>query len=443
MLDQNWLTNPVNDEFRVLLLEVHHSQGIVRLATLPYMDETGNPYDDWLTESPVLDESLYSHTAVGDFQAVNTLNPEQWGSYYWAGYPCLWFWGDIRWQRSQFVQVAAAVNDDVRRDDVVFDFDVVDRGFLLEKPVRTDDEPLTFGYARNITPTQVNYEHQVYQVHDGLVDQIPMIRDNGVPVSASFALDSGKYTLDALPVGTHTTDVMEANDTAPEILQALATRAGFEVADNYGLATWQQQAKMGFAVNQESYADLLDQLATAIGAYWRLDGLGRIELVSDQVIPLDMVLTDDDLLDLQPDRAQRPPKRIELHYDPNPNVLSDDVLSGPVSAGVVSEAERIWLSNTDTTLKRELQVMVGDFDDTLSYHSFIRDPEDAELLLDLLEGRSLELRRVYRGQMRAVAYGLRIGDRVRLDCTEVSGVALIVGMTRGIDGDLTDVEFEL
>ncbi len=443
MLDQNWLMNPVNDECRVLLLEVHHSQGIVRLATLPYMDEHGNPYDDWLTEAPVLDESLYSHAAVGDFQAINTLNPEQWASYHWAGYPCLWFWGDIRWPRSQFVQVAAAVNEDVRRDDVTFDFDIVDRGFLLEKTVRTTDDPVTFGYARNITPKQVDYARQVYQIHDGPVDQIPVIRDNGVPVSATFALESGQYTLNAKPVGTHTVDVMEVNDTAPEIVQALANRAGFEVVDSFGLATWQQQAKLGFAVKQESYAECLNRVATAIGAYWRLDGLGRIELVSDQVMPLDTTLTDDDLIDLQPGQAKRPPQRIELHYDPNPQTLSVDVLSGPVEAGVVSAAERQWLSSSSTILRRELRVMTGDFDETLVYHSHTRDAEDAELLLDLLEGRCLEVRRTYRGQIRPVAYGLRVGDRIRLNCTEIKGVALITRLTRRINGELSDVELEL
>ncbi|MEZ5537653.1 MAG: hypothetical protein R3F02_18795 [Thiolinea sp.] len=41
--------------------------------------------------------------------------------------------------------------------------------------------------------------------------------------------------------------------------------------------------------------------------------------------------------------------------------------------------------------------------------------------------------------MRAVAFGLRVGDRVTVDYPGVRGVALVTRLTWGYDGDLSEV----
>ncbi|MEZ5537652.1 MAG: hypothetical protein R3F02_18785 [Thiolinea sp.] len=393
---RDWLIDPVNNEHRVLLIEADHATGTVNMATLPYCSETGVPYDAWLPDMPVLDSTLFDHVAAGSFTAINNLNPDVWQSYNFTGQECRWLLGDLRWNRGQFQPVTTAILGDVSRDEFTFGFDLVDKGFLLEKEIQlntsgTEDKqvtiPITLGSVFNVQPVLIDYGQQIYQIHDGLVEALT-VRDNGVPVQFTPMLAIGQFKLKNRPVGTVTCDVQQANDSVLSMAQFIADKAGMGQVQQYGLAAWQRIAKLGIQIrNTISYARILDELAAAVGGWWRLDGLGRIEFVSDQQAALDLTLTEDDIIDLTPGSEQRPYNRIKLHYAPNATVLDEAVLEGPLEAGVISRTMHQRLINEGSTLEQPTQAITGLFEATLEQSTLIADADDTAQLMALLKQR--------------------------------------------------------
>lgn len=443
-----WLTNPLFDANRTVLIEAEHSNGTVYLSTLPYLSESGIAYDAWLLEEPVFEEALDAHAGVGDFIVINHSNPDDWQGWAWVGCECRFYFGDVAWPRAAFEPIARTLIEDVRRDGLRFVFDVVDRGTLLEKPIaqldidvrgESKEIPLCFGSLFNVTPVLIDYAEQVYQVHDGAVLSV-LPRDNGIPVDCTALLSAGKLKLLNSPVGTLSCEVQQPDKTLLSVLQVVASRAGFEVA-HYGTQSWQRLAIVGLYVTGEpSFASLLDELAASVGCWWRLDALGRIELISDQAEPLAITITDDDVLDLQPAALERPVNKITLNYAPNHVVLDQDVLTGAVEVGVLTQAESNRLTQAHSTQTRVTYASTGVFESTLEQNSVAVETSTAAAVLDLLHIRKGKPHRRWTGQMRSVAWGLRVGDRVYVDCEDAHGVGLITRMARARSNGLTDVE---
>lgn len=443
-----WLTNPLFDANRTVLIEAEHSNGTVYLSTLPYLSETGIAYDAWLLEEPVFEEALEAHAGVGDFVVINHSNPDDWQVWAWVGCECRFYFGDVAWPRAAFAPIARTLIEDVRRDGLRFVFDVVDRGALLEKPIaqldidvrgESKEIPLCFGALFNVAPVLIDYAEQVYQVHDAAVLSV-LPRDNGIPVDYTALLPAGKLKLLNSPVGTLSCEVQQPDKTLLSVLRVVAARAGFEVA-HYGTQSWQRLAIVGLYVTGEpSFASLLDELVESVGCWWRLDALGRIELLSDQADPLNITITDDDVLDLQPAALERPVNKITLNYAPNHVVLDQDVLAGAVEVGVLTQIQANRLTQANSTLIRPTLASTGAFEASLEQASVAVEASTASALLDLLQERKGKPHRLWTGQMRSVAWGLRVGDRVQVDCEDVRGVGLIKRMARARSGGLTDVE---
>lgn len=70
--------------------------------------------------------------------------------------------------------------------------------------------PIAIGEVHNITPLLVDPATHTYQVHNGAVERIVEVRDNGVPVSTTNALSTGKFSLVASPAGAITASVQGA-----------------------------------------------------------------------------------------------------------------------------------------------------------------------------------------------------------------------------------------
>jgi hypothetical protein len=322
---------------------------------------------------------------------------------------------------------------------------------LLEKPIpqldidvrgELKEIPLCFGALFNVAPVLIDYAEQVYQVHDGAVLSVQP-RDNGIPVDCTPLLSAGKFKLANSPVGTLSCEVQQSDKTLLSVLQVIANRAGFEVV-HFGTQSWQRLAVVGLYVTGEpSFASLLDELVASVGCWWRLDALGRIELISDQAEPLDITITDDDVLDLQPAALERPVNKLTLNFAPNHVVLDQDVLAGAVEVGVLTQAQATRLTQAHNTLTRASFASTGAFESSLEHASIAVEASVAEALLALLTQRKGSAHRRWTGQMRSVAWGLRVGDRVSVDCEDVRGVGLITRMARARSSGLTDVELLL
>jgi hypothetical protein len=158
--------------------------------------------------------------SYGDIELFN-VNGERdgWLSDIWRNRSIKVFMGDVRWTRSQFVMIFNGIVFDVdtrSRDRI--NLKLTDKLQRLNNPVtekklggtsQSKDTliPLCFGECFNVAPLLTDTATLEYQVHDGAIERIIEVRDNGVPVSFTETVATGKFKLNQNPVGTITCSV--------------------------------------------------------------------------------------------------------------------------------------------------------------------------------------------------------------------------------------------
>lgn len=132
------------------------------------------------------------------------------------------FIGDVRWDRTDFRQIFDGVVAGIQtKNRTRINLRVSDKLQRLNGPVSetklggaTSNAdrllPLCFGECHNIEPLLVDPSVNEYQVHDGAIEQIIEVRDNGVPVAFTPYLTTGKFRLSAQPSGQITASVQGA-----------------------------------------------------------------------------------------------------------------------------------------------------------------------------------------------------------------------------------------
>lgn len=96
--------------------------------------------------------------------------------------------------------------------------------------------PLTFGECFNVSPLLTNPGQHEYQFNAGPAEALIEVRDNGAPISSTATLASGKFKLNASPIGNITCDVQGAKAGRLAGGAWLHTLAGIirELATQYG-----------------------------------------------------------------------------------------------------------------------------------------------------------------------------------------------------------------
>lgn len=173
------------------------------------------------TRSMSLDGS--ASLSYGDIELSNSDGlMDSWVDDYWANRPFSIYLGDASWPRSDFRKVFSGITTgiDMRKRDRV-NITISDVLQRLNNPVtetklggsstRADTLlPLCFGECHNISPVLVDSAVNEYMVHNGPIENIIEVRDNGVPVSFTQFPATGKFRLAAAPAGTITASVQGA-----------------------------------------------------------------------------------------------------------------------------------------------------------------------------------------------------------------------------------------
>lgn len=162
--------------------------------------------------------------SFGDI-SISNVNGEldSWLGYIWANKPISIYIGDVTFSRSDFTLIHSGYVQDVSsRDKNTLNINLRDVLQKVNTPVTsktlggtqpnsTSLIPLVFGEVYNITPVVVDSVNLVYQVHDGQIERIIEVRDNGVPLTENVGytvdLSNGKFTLLNSPAGTITCSV--------------------------------------------------------------------------------------------------------------------------------------------------------------------------------------------------------------------------------------------
>lgn len=170
------------------------------------------------TESVSLDGTF--SLSYGDVELCNTLGDlDTWLNDYWTNRRIKIFIGDKTWIRDDFYQIFDGIvtGVDTRKRDTI-NLKLSDKLQRLNNPV-TETKlagstanadkliPLCFGECHNVEPLLVDPATHEYQVHNGAIEDIIEVRDNGVPVSVTKFLTTGKFRLASTPAGVITASV--------------------------------------------------------------------------------------------------------------------------------------------------------------------------------------------------------------------------------------------
>jgi hypothetical protein len=259
-----WLNDPT--AIRVVLVEAVASVSGVDttfyLSTLPYTSTAADtpasqPYkavliadDLQTTEQLTLDGS--ATMTIGEIGVSNDDGIyDPWLGYVWTNRPVTVLFGDVRWPRSDFQTIFSGVSADIGNKsrssinlkirDKLERLNVAISEHLLGGTTANQGAlvPLAFGEVVNVTPLLIGPTTLQYQVHDGAMNGLIEVRDNGVPLAndaigwAALIVDNahGTFRLVSPPAGTITASVQgDANGGYVNTVAGVIKR----VAMNYG-----------------------------------------------------------------------------------------------------------------------------------------------------------------------------------------------------------------
>jgi hypothetical protein len=402
----------------------------LRFSSQPYLHPSApGPFANRVKDLPTFRRDIFSKNTTGGAGAVSlgdmTLaNPDgaldNLRGFGLAGQTCTIKLGDDQAPYSSFSTFIVGRVDQALFDLAEVRFKLKDRMQDLQQPVQAtkyagtnvlpdgleglDDlygkpKPITVGSALNLSAVSVNSARLEYQVNDGLVFDVTIVRDAGAPLTreADYAnqadMDAnapsagcyrvwkagGYFRLGSSPFGVITADVQQANtagNTAAQVAQTIVTRpGGIAIGDvNPGDVTVldaANSATVGIWINAETnFAAVLDQVLGSVGGWYGFDRIGqfRMQRVESPTTPVatlrrfglgtDAGLTDLDMVDCRflstndPDKGV-PSWQVSLTY-----ALNYTVMTGNGVAGVVDDAARAYLAaatrtaiSTDATVK--------------------------------------------------------------------------------------------
>lgn len=196
-----------------------------------------------LTEKLSLDAGSLSYTDIEIHNADGAL--DAWLDEIWVNKRFKVFFGDARWPRSDFRLVLAGMVADLdSRTRTRLNIKIRDMLERLNSPM-TEVElggttqnkdrliPLVFGEVHNMEPLLIDPALHTYQVHQGTINRVIEVRDNGAPVTAVPDIFEGKFNLAGTPAGTITASVQgdkqpDWNLTVATIIRRLVTGFGRE-----------------------------------------------------------------------------------------------------------------------------------------------------------------------------------------------------------------------
>lgn len=246
--------------------------------------------------------------AAGDIEIYNIGGAvDAWLDLIWVNKPIQVWVGDVRWARSDFRQIFNGYVADISsksRDRL--NLALRDKFQGLNSPISeaklggsTPNKdallPLCFGECHNITPLLTNPVTLEYQVHDGPVESIFEVRDNGIPVAATISNATGKFTLLASPVGAITCSVQGDkpaggySNTISKLIQRIVTGYGkasqrFTGADldAVNLAAFEASHTQAVGLYVPARLNVIEacrQLASSVGAQMIPSRSGLLRLI--------------------------------------------------------------------------------------------------------------------------------------------------------------------
>lgn len=297
-------------------------------------------------------------------------------------------------------------------------------------------KPLCFGKCLNVTPVQVNPAQLLYQVHDGPIQAVEKVYDNGIAltVTTHYTVDPlrGTFKLNQAPVGAITADVLGDTLGAYGYLESVSAVA-HRVVTTFGPLTDADldyptftalhnanTAVVGLYVTEPAtILQVLDELVNSIGAFYGFNRNGLFEVglftAPSASAPVGASFGPAEILEIEPLPTELPAWRQRVGYEKNWTVQSGDSLAGGVTA------------DRKAFLAEEMRVAVAADPAVKQAFLLAADPEPLPTLLHAKSAAEAEAarllafygvrREMYRVTVKTQPYKLDLGDQVALDYT--------------------------
>ncbi len=372
---QEWL---FRDNRRAVLVEAKAYSGGAEVTRYfsnhafvsePSDTPANQPYDDILISVPTFTSKLselFTGRSIPDWGDLVLTNEngdrDAWLADGWDGRSLKMYLGDPSWPKADFRLILDGITADIaspQRDRV--SLKIRDKSWMLNIPVQAtlmggatanadQPQPLCYGQCFNVEPVLETAATHTYRVHDGAINDITDVRDNGVSVAYTKDLANGRFTLNAAPSGRVTCDAQGAKpggtyltkcaDIVQNLLTAHSqlTTADIDAANFTAFNATCPQTLGLYVRDRQNMIDVIDQVVTSVGGFWTFSRagllqLGRLEATTGTAA---IALTADDLRakTLSIERRELPIATLRLGYQKNWTVQTDGL------AGVVSEANR-------------------------------------------------------------------------------------------------------
>jgi hypothetical protein len=310
--------------------------------------------------------------------------------------------------------------------------------------------PIAFGENHNVTPLLIDGALLQYQVHNGQIERIIEVRDNGVPVSFTPLLSTGSFLLLSPPDGQITLSVQGevvstyTNTVAPTIRRLVTaygtvgnrfTDADINLANFTDFDNDNKQPIGLYLSDRANVLQCCQDLASSAGAQIGMSRSGRLRLLKIELPPTDTPfdITASDMVEKSLAVSARPQvvAAVKLGYCRNYTVQSNLLTSIPEEHKQLYALE--WLTTTQTD------------SGTATTYKLFEDPQQQDTLLlrtaDAVAEANRRLllfktpRTVYHFDGFAQCLTLELGQAVRITHSRFGLSAGKVGIVVGLSPD--------
>ncbi len=200
--------------------------------------------------------------------------------------------GDASWPLAQFGIVISATAEALKATSYdTAQLTLRDSSELLRRQLQTtliatgpnagQPVPVCLGRCFNVSPILLNDATKTYQVHDGAIQAITAVRENGVAIPYTANLAAGTFTLTNNAKGRVTADVDGAKpagvwlQSAAQMITHLLSRFG--IAAPTGLAGLPSYQLGLYITGDKTLATVLDDISASVGAAWYYSRLGQLQ----------------------------------------------------------------------------------------------------------------------------------------------------------------------
>ena len=476
-----WLA--ADNKERVLLIEADaYSGGAVvtrylsnrGFVSAPADVPANTAYDDIVTAVPNIRSAMAevfrgrSLVSFGDVEIDNSGGVrDAWLLDGWDGRQIKMFLGDTAWPKADFRLVFAGVTEDISASgNNSLSLRVRDRQHMLDVPLQTNriggtgttkDQrlPVCYGEVKNIEPVLVDAAARRYQVHDGTIQSIDAVYQDGVAiVTYTASLATGTFALTVALTGRITCDIKGSNagsyvNKTADVMQRLITDRSSLTASDIDTASVTQlntdaPGTVGVYVTDDNATVLtaLDILATGAGVYFCIARDGKLTMAMFKApsgTPA-VALTDDDMELAQIELTRRivPLKSVRIGF------ARFHATQDSGAASTLTEAQRQRLR--DEYLVSYAATGVTGFllaiDDDLAGTCYVTS---ADAATEATRRATLwgVLRRVFRMRGFLAAQQVKLGDVVSLDLARYGLAGGVLARVIGIRESVTSNSVEL